>query len=101
MPFLALSVDDEAGTTSLRAYLERNSIGLLTSDAPPIDPPSAEWIGNHSVEPLIRRSGMRYTPLRDAVPGRWTTRLEVEGRMERAGLPAPARELIRRVPRWT
>ena len=58
MPFLSLAVDDEPGTTSVRAYLERNSIGLLTSETPLIDPPSAEWLGNHSVEPLIRRSGL-------------------------------------------
>jgi len=44
---------------------------------------------------------MRYTPLRDVVRGRWTARLDTEGRMARTGLPAPARELIRRVVRRT
>ena len=49
--------------------------------------------------PLLHR--MWFTPVSDALRGRLTGRLDVEGRMERAGLPAPARELIRRVVRRT
>lgn len=42
----------------MRAYLERNSIGLLTAQTPPVDAPSAQWLGNHSPETVIRRSGL-------------------------------------------
>ncbi|MGB7158085.1 MAG: hypothetical protein WBD40_08465 [Tepidisphaeraceae bacterium] len=48
---------------------------------------------------LFRR--MRHTPMRDALCGRITGRLDIERRLEAAGLPAPARELIRRITRRT
>ncbi|MDQ3440079.1 MAG: hypothetical protein M3478_06980, partial [Planctomycetota bacterium] len=48
---------------------------------------------------LFRR--MRHTPLRDALRGRVTGRLDVERRLEASGLPAPAQDLIRRVAKRT
>ncbi|MGB7158084.1 MAG: hypothetical protein WBD40_08460, partial [Tepidisphaeraceae bacterium] len=48
---------------------------------------------------LFRR--MRYTPVRDALRGRITGRLDIERRLDASGLPSPARVLIRRVTRRT
>jgi hypothetical protein len=46
MPFVVLAVDDEPGPRSARAFIERNSIALLSNYArPPIDPPSPAWLG--------------------------------------------------------
>jgi hypothetical protein len=46
MPFLWLAVDDPPGRESLRGYIERNSIALLSNlGKPPLDPPSPTWPG--------------------------------------------------------
>ena len=58
MPFLWISVDDEASAASRRSYLESNSIGLLTATTPPIDPPSANWLGSFSPVACIRETGL-------------------------------------------
>lgn len=59
MPFLWLAVEDEPGPTSLRGYIERNAIALISNYAkPPIDPPSPSWLGHHCNREKIRRSGM-------------------------------------------
>jgi len=40
MPFLWLAIDDDAGPDSLRGYIERNSIALLSNyGKPPLDSP--------------------------------------------------------------
>jgi hypothetical protein len=59
MPFLWLSIEDDAGPESLRGYIERNSIALLSNynDAP-LDPPSDRWIGHHSDRERVRKSGL-------------------------------------------
>jgi hypothetical protein len=61
MPFLWLGIDDEPGPASLRGYIERNAIALLSNhnhqDAP-IDPPSPEWLGQWVAREQIRRSGL-------------------------------------------
>ena len=48
MPFLYLAIDDESGPDSLRGYIERNSIELLSNygKTPTTDPPSDDWLGN-------------------------------------------------------
>ncbi|UZE92471.1 MAG: hypothetical protein IB616_01275 [Methanosarcinales archaeon] len=60
MPFLWLEVDDCVGINSMRKYIEKNSIGLLSnygvSDL--IDPPSKNWLGNYCPNDYIRRSGL-------------------------------------------
>ena len=44
MPFLWLSVEDEPGPQSLRGFIERNAIALLSNyGKPSIDPPSDSW----------------------------------------------------------
>jgi hypothetical protein len=58
MSILWLAVEDEAGPSSDRAYIERNLIGMLTGMARPADPPSSAWLGLFSPSELIRLSGL-------------------------------------------
>jgi hypothetical protein len=63
MPFLWLEVDDEPSKHSMRAYLERNAIVLLSNyqklrTASAIDPPSARWLGNRCANPAVVKSGL-------------------------------------------
>jgi hypothetical protein len=58
-PFLWLSIDDDPGPNSLRSYIERNVIALISNyDAASIDPPSPAWLGCFSGHPRVRRSGL-------------------------------------------
>jgi hypothetical protein len=61
MPFLWLEVDDPPGPASLRGYLERNSIALLSNlGKPHLDPPSPGWRGRSCDrgKALVRDSGL-------------------------------------------
>ena len=59
MPFLWLAVSDEAGPNSLRGYIERNAISLLSNRrGEPLDPPSPNWLGHHCNRPKVRTSGL-------------------------------------------
>lgn len=59
MPFLWISVDDRPGPDSLRGYLERNSIALLSNYLKdPLDPPSPAWLGHHCRNEEVRASGL-------------------------------------------
>lgn len=59
MRFLCLSVPDAAGPDSLRGYIERNSIALLSNfGRQPLDPPSAGWLGRDCDRERVRRSGL-------------------------------------------
>ena len=59
MPFLWLAVNDEPGPDSLRGYIERNAIALLSNyGREPIDPPSPQWLGHHSDREKVRQSGL-------------------------------------------
>lgn len=59
LPFLWVRVDDEPGPDSLRAYLERNSIALLSNyEKTSVDPRADNWLGRHSRSKKIRRSGL-------------------------------------------
>ncbi len=59
MPFLWLAVDDEPGPGSLRGYIERNAIALLSNyGQEPIDPPSPGWLGHYSNRERVRSSGL-------------------------------------------
>lgn len=47
MPFLWLEIDDAPAAGSMRGFVERNAIALLSNLAkPPLDPPSANWRGS-------------------------------------------------------
>jgi hypothetical protein len=59
MPFLWLSIEDDAGPQSLRGYVERNSIALLSNyHKAALDPPSPSWLGHHSHRERVRKSGL-------------------------------------------
>ena len=59
MPFLWLAIDDEPSTESLRGYIERNSIALLSNfRKEPLDPPSAGWLGHSCNRERVRKSGL-------------------------------------------
>lgn len=59
MPFLWLAIDDEPGAGSLRGFIERNAIGLLSNfDRTPVDAPSSGWLGHHCNRERLRKSGL-------------------------------------------
>ena len=59
MPFLWLEIDDEPGHASLRGYIERNSIALLSNLGKlPLDPPSDCWLGRWSDNEKVQESGL-------------------------------------------
>jgi hypothetical protein len=54
-----LAIDDEPGPRSLRAYIERNSIALLSNyNKTPLDPPSRDWLGYSSCIETIKNAGL-------------------------------------------
>jgi hypothetical protein len=59
MAFLWLAIGDEAGPESLRGYIERNSIALLSNyRKTPLDQPSSTWLGHRSARERVRASGL-------------------------------------------
>jgi len=63
MPFLWLKVEDGPSPESIRSYIERNSIALLSNygklgTAKAIDPPSTSWLGFFAENEEIRGSGL-------------------------------------------
>lgn len=61
MPFIWLEIDDDPEPESMRGYIERNSIALLSNfhrKSIPIDPPSNSWLGQWAKSEKIRQSGL-------------------------------------------
>ncbi|WP_135304876.1 hypothetical protein [Haloarcula amylovorans] len=59
LPFLWLNVDDEPGAESHRAYIERNTIALLSNyQRTAVDARSDEWLGQYSQSEKLRDSGL-------------------------------------------
>ena len=59
LPFLWVSVDDEPGPESARAYIERNAIALVSNyGKESIDSRAETWLGKDSRSEVIRRSGL-------------------------------------------
>ncbi len=59
MPFLWLSLEDDAGPGSRRGYVERNAIALLSNyHRHPLDQPSPHWLGRHCDREKVRTSGL-------------------------------------------
>ena len=59
MPFLWLAIGDDPRPGSLRRYIERNAITLLSNHGKqPIDPPSHSWLGHHCDREKVRASGL-------------------------------------------
>jgi hypothetical protein len=58
-PFLWVNLDDEPSADSDRAYLEENTIALLSNlDKEPIDSRADGWLGRYSQSREIRKSGL-------------------------------------------
>lgn len=58
-PFLWVAIDDEPGPDSLRGYVERNTIALLSNyDKEPLDPSSQNWLGRFCNRERVRTSGL-------------------------------------------
>ncbi|HVY91016.1 MAG TPA: peroxide stress protein YaaA [Hyphomonadaceae bacterium] len=59
MQVLWLAVGDEPGPQSLRGFIERNSIALLSSYRhPAIDPASPDWLGYRCPRERVTKSGL-------------------------------------------
>lgn len=61
MSVLWVSIDDGPGPDSMRGYVERNVIALLSNYncvKAPIDPPSVGWLGHWAASEGVRRSGL-------------------------------------------
>lgn len=59
MPFLWLTVEDKAGPGSLRGYIERNAIALLSNfEKKPLDAPSPDWLGRYCNREKVKKSGL-------------------------------------------
>lgn len=59
IPFLWLAVTDEPGPRTLRAYIERNAIALLSNyRKPQLDPPSRRWLGRWRDQKRVEKSGL-------------------------------------------
>lgn len=49
---------DGSGPTSLRGLVERNSIGLLSTEGRLVDSPTSDWLGHHAPAATIGHSGL-------------------------------------------
>lgn len=59
MPILWLAINDDPGKASLRGYVERNSIALLSNcRRPRLDSASQTWLGHHCNRERVRESGL-------------------------------------------
>jgi hypothetical protein len=58
MSVLWLDILDDPGPKSVRSSIERNAISLLSNRLHPTDAPNATWLGRHSPDERIRRSGL-------------------------------------------
>jgi hypothetical protein len=58
MSLIFVAIDDAPGALSLRGYIERNAIALLSGYAGTVDPPSPSWLGLRSSREKVRRSGL-------------------------------------------
>jgi len=59
MPFLWIKAEDESGPNSIRKYIEKNSIALLSNYQKfPIDGPSENWLGHYCSNEFVRHSSL-------------------------------------------
>lgn len=59
IPFLWLAINDPPGPESLRGYVERNAIALLSNyNRESVDSPSQSWLGRFSSRERVVRSGL-------------------------------------------
>jgi hypothetical protein len=70
MPFVWLAIADEPGPASLRGYIERNAIALLSNyGKPAIDSPSPGWLGHKCNRQRFGNpgSGIRITSMKHTI----------------------------------
>ena len=59
MELLWIPIDDAPGPGSVRGYIERNAIALLSNyRGNAIDSPSSDWLGQFSNREKVRQSGL-------------------------------------------
>ncbi len=59
LTFARLTIDDDPGPDSLRGFIERQSIALLSNfERPSLDPVKPSWLGLSSNRPLVVASGL-------------------------------------------
>jgi hypothetical protein len=59
MSILWIAVDDDPGPASMRCYIERNAIALLSNyHREKLDPSSSNWLGQHCDRERVRTSGL-------------------------------------------
>jgi hypothetical protein len=59
MSILWITVDDDLGPASMRSYIERNSIALLSNyRREKLDPSSSNWLGQYCDREKVRTSGL-------------------------------------------
>jgi hypothetical protein len=59
MPFVFLAVNDPPGPSSARAFIEKNSVALLSNYARAVvDAPSPAWLGRRCGREKVRQSGL-------------------------------------------
>jgi hypothetical protein len=56
MSVVWVDVPDEAGANSMRGFIEKNAIALLSNQLAPIEPASPKWLGQYSPRAEIRGS---------------------------------------------
>jgi hypothetical protein len=56
MSVVWVNVPDGAGVNSMRGFIEKNAIALLSNQLDPIEPASRNWLGHYSPRDEIRRS---------------------------------------------
>ena len=58
MSLLWLNISDAPSALSDRAFIERNTIALISNKRHPLDLPSSKWLGRFSNKEEIRESGL-------------------------------------------
>lgn len=59
LELVCLPISDEPGPDSIRGFIERNAIALLSNiERDSLDAASASWLGRRSDRPLVRSSGL-------------------------------------------
>ena len=59
MPFLWLNIDDSPHPGSVRVFIDKNAISLLSKfQKPAMDPPTADWLGHFCNRERVRASGL-------------------------------------------
>jgi uncharacterized protein DUF6884 len=78
MPFLWLEVGDAPGAKSDRGIIETGAISVLSNfERPPVDLPSAGWLGLRATSPAIAKSGLwNVNHVKDSIVGQWMPTFE-------------------------